>query len=47
VAWLAVYVRVAAPINARLTRAARAAERPQDGRALQDRWDSVIPSGRH
>ena len=41
-AWLAIYVPVAAPINARLTRAARAAESPPDGRALQGRWDSVI-----
>jgi hypothetical protein len=40
--WLVLYVRVAAPVNAQLTRAARANERRTDGRALQDRWESVI-----
>jgi hypothetical protein len=41
-AWLPIYLRVAAPINARLTRAARAAESPAEGRAWQDQWDGVI-----
>jgi hypothetical protein len=37
-----VYRRVAAPVNAELTRRARAGSVPTDARALQARWDSVI-----
>ena len=33
---------VAAPVNAKLTREARAGSVPTDARALQARWDSVI-----
>lgn len=40
--WLVVYRRVAAPVNAELTRHARAGSLPADARALQARWDSVI-----
>jgi hypothetical protein len=42
--WLIVYVRISAPINARLTSAARHGETPSDARLLQQRWDSVITS---
>ena len=41
-AWLAIYIRVAAPINAQLARAAHAPTSSPDGRALQDRWDRAI-----
>ena len=41
-AWLMLYLRVAAPINRELTRAAAAHEIPANARALQKRWDSVI-----
>lgn len=40
--WIIVYRRVAAPVNAALTRHARAGSVPDDARALQSRWDSVI-----
>lgn len=40
--WLALYVRVAAPINRELTAAARAHVTPSGARALQHRWDGVI-----
>ena len=40
--WLVIYVRISAPINARLTSAAQHGETPSDGRVLQQRWDSVI-----
>ena len=40
--WIVVYQRVAAPVNAELTRQARAHSVPTDARALQARWDSVI-----
>ena len=40
--WIVVYRRVAAPVNAELTRQARAHSVPTDARALQTRWDSVI-----
>jgi hypothetical protein len=40
--WIVVYERVAAPVNAELTRQARAHSVPTDARALQARWDSVI-----
>ena len=40
--WIVVYRRVVAPVNAELTRQARAGSVPTDARALQARWDSVI-----
>ena len=40
--WIAIYRRVAAPVNAELTRHARAGSLPTDARALQARWDGVI-----
>lgn len=40
--WLILYVRVSAPVNSRLTAAARRGETPLDARLLQQRWDSVI-----
>ena len=42
VLWIVVYRSVAAPVNADLTRHARAGSVPSDARALQARWDSVI-----
>ena len=42
VLWIVVYRSVAAPVNAELTRHARAGSVPPDARALQARWDSVI-----
>jgi len=41
-AWLVIYVRISAPVNARLTGAAQRGETPADARQLQSRWDSVI-----
>ena len=40
--WLALYIRIAAPINRELTRAAATHEIPSNARALQQRWDSII-----
>ena len=40
--WLALYRRVAAPINRQLTAAARAHVTPPNARAQQRRWDGVI-----
>ncbi len=40
--WLAIYLRVAAPINRMLIAAARAHNTPEDTRTLQARWNSVI-----
>ena len=40
--WLALYARVAAPINRELTAAARTHVTPPGARALQRRWDGVI-----
>lgn len=40
--WLALYLRVAAPINRTLTAAAIAHVTPGNARALQLRWDSII-----
>jgi hypothetical protein len=40
--WLFIYVRISAPINARLKVAAQRGETPPDARRLQQRWDSVI-----
>ena len=41
-AWLAVYLRVSAPVNRTLIRAAADLEPAVDARALQRRWNSVI-----
>lgn len=40
--WLALYLRVAAPINHQLTAAARTHVTPPGARALQRRWDGII-----
>ena len=40
--WLSLYLRIAAPINRVLTRAAGAHEVPTNARALQKRWDHII-----
>ncbi len=40
--WLALYIRIAAPINRALTHAAVAHETPTNARAMQQRWDSII-----
>ena len=40
--WLALYIRIAAPINRALTEAAVAHETPTNARAMQQRWDSII-----
>jgi Domain of unknown function (DUF1772) len=40
--WLFIYVRISAPVNARLEAAAQQGETPTDARPLQQRWDSVI-----
>ena len=41
-AWLAVYAKVSAPVNKRLTAAATQGTTPDNARALQRTWDSVI-----
>jgi hypothetical protein len=41
-AWLAIYLRVSAPINKRLRAAAVAYTVPADTKELQQRWDRVI-----
>jgi hypothetical protein len=41
-AWLAVYLRISAPINKTLRAAAASHTVPADIRILQQRWDSVI-----
>ncbi len=41
-AWLGLYLRIAAPINRTLTAAAIAHVTPGNARALQSRWDSII-----
>lgn len=41
-AWLAIYLRISAPINKRLRVAAASHAVPADTRILQQRWDSVI-----
>ena len=41
-AWLGLYLSIAAPINRQLTRAAVSQEMPPNARALQNRWDSII-----
>ena len=40
--WLALYIRIAAPINRELTRAAATHEIPPTARAMQQRWDTII-----
>jgi hypothetical protein len=40
--WLGLYLQIAAPINRRMTQAARDHETPADIRAMQTRWDSII-----
>ncbi len=40
--WLALYTRVSAPINRRLTAAAGSSRQLPEGRALQEKWDSII-----
>ncbi|WP_327115996.1 hypothetical protein OHB12_03245 [Nocardia sp. NBC_01730] len=42
VIWLAVYVRVAKPVNAVQTAATHAGTTPPNARALQEKWDSVV-----
>jgi len=41
--WLTLFARISAPINKVLTRAALADEVPANARALQTRWESIIP----
>jgi uncharacterized membrane protein len=41
-AWLGLYLRIAAPINRRMIKAARDHETLADIRAMQTRWDSII-----
>ena len=41
-AWLAIYLRISAPINKKLRAAAASHTVPADTRQLQQRWDSVI-----
>ncbi len=41
--WLLLFGRISAPINKKLTAAAFADEVPTDARALQTRWESIIP----
>ncbi|MFD3593698.1 DUF1772 domain-containing protein [Nocardia sp. NPDC058640] len=40
--WLALYVRIAKPINTQQTAAALSGIIPADARALQDKWDSIL-----
>ncbi|MFC9441031.1 DUF1772 domain-containing protein [Nocardia sp. NPDC057030] len=40
--WLALYVRVAKPINTQQTAAAQSGIIPANARALQDKWDSIL-----
>ena len=42
VVWLAIYLRISAPINRTLTAAADRRETPANVRSLQDLWNSVI-----
>ena len=41
-AWIALYVRVSAPINRQLTAAATSGQVPPNARALQGNWDRII-----
>jgi hypothetical protein len=40
--WLLLYLRISAPINKRLTNAARTGQVPSNARALQHNWDRII-----
>ncbi|HEX9177671.1 DUF1772 domain-containing protein [Mycobacterium sp.] len=40
--WIAMYIRVSAPINRQLTTAAKAGDVPANARVLQSDWDRVI-----
>lgn len=40
--WLALYMRISAPINRQLTAAAAAGHTPANARALQRQWDRII-----
>jgi hypothetical protein len=40
--WIALYIRVSAPINRQLTAAAQASDVPTNARVLQDNWDRII-----
>ena len=40
--WIALYIRVSAPINRQLTATAQASDVPANARVLQDNWDRVI-----
>lgn len=40
--WLALYVRISAPINRQLSAAAAEGETPVNARALQQDWDRII-----
>lgn len=40
--WLALYARIAKPINTAQTAAAQSGVIPADARALQDKWDSIL-----
>ena len=42
VGWVALYTRISAPINRRLTAAADAHETPANARAMQRDWDRII-----
>ncbi|WP_280430144.1 DUF1772 domain-containing protein [Nocardia brasiliensis] len=44
VIWLLIYVRIAKPVNTVQTAAAQAGITPPNARALQDKWDGVIPA---
>lgn len=41
-AWIALYVRISAPINRQLTAAATSRQVPTNARVLQSNWDRVI-----
>jgi hypothetical protein len=41
-AWMALYMRVSAPVNRRLTAAAEAGQLLPAGRELQAKWDRII-----
>ena len=41
-AWLSLYVRIAAPINRELTQAAGAHQIPTNARSMQQQWDHII-----
>ncbi|MDQ4213544.1 DUF1772 domain-containing protein [Microbacterium capsulatum] len=43
-AWLVLFGRISKPINTTLTAAALAGTVPGDARALQDRWESILPA---